>query len=257
MLIYLYIVLIIIITLKLLTIIIKPSKQEEDLIVEKELGYPCSKRPLKCDPTVVGVCDGKCDGLFKYKCTKVKNPNIIGKDGVRKNVKNKGENTKNNTNKGENNKDINVGLFSLENDEEDEYYCLPELPDKTVCNTSNGGIPVWSGWGETESMGWKCLCMFPEYFGGPGCSINPGVCSVSGQNLMDFDYDKLGRRPLPSDCKLSKKNSEGKDIIPNAENIFDILTRDISDGTPIIVPKRLGEADKRIGNDNKFYKGYK
>ena len=75
--------------------------------------------------------------------------------------------------------------------------CLPE-PDQTkICNANNGGVFVWTGWGFSNNQDWDCYCMYPEYFGGPGCqNPNPGICAGGTIN-----YDKLkGNAPTSEIC---------------------------------------------------------
>jgi hypothetical protein len=55
--------------------------------------------------------------------------------------------------------------------------CLPRVPDGT-CNKDKGGIPIWTGYGMTESQRWSCICQYPEYYNGPNCDIpNPYYCT--------------------------------------------------------------------------------
>jgi len=57
------------------------------------------------------------------------------------------------------------------------YACLPYYPDKT-CNLNHGGVYVWTGYAGTENQDWDCYCMYPEYYGDPGCvNLNKGICS--------------------------------------------------------------------------------
>lgn len=66
--------------------------------------------------------------------------------------------------------------------------CLPSIPD-TSCDTSKGGLPIWTGYGFSETQVWNCMCQFPEYFVGPHCSTpNPYYCtggSIDQNNLSD------------------------------------------------------------------------
>ena len=66
--------------------------------------------------------------------------------------------------------------------------CLPSIPD-TSCDTTKGGLPIWTGYGFSETQGWNCMCQFPEYFVGPHCSTpNPYYCTggtVDPTNLSD------------------------------------------------------------------------
>lgn len=77
-------------------------------------------------------------------------------------------------------------------------YCLPTIPKKP-CDTTKGGILVWTGWSSTDRMEWDCLCAYPEYFGNNGCTqLNSGICEGG-----EFDYDatKMKRSPAITDCK--------------------------------------------------------
>ena len=55
--------------------------------------------------------------------------------------------------------------------------CLPIVPDGT-CNKEKGGIPIWTGYGMTESQRWSCICEYPEYYNGRNCETpNPYYCT--------------------------------------------------------------------------------
>jgi hypothetical protein len=55
--------------------------------------------------------------------------------------------------------------------------CLPDNVDVS-CNTENGGMKTWTGYGFTESQGWACLCTHPEYFSGSSCNNRtPSFCT--------------------------------------------------------------------------------
>lgn len=103
-------------------------------------------------------------------------------------------------------------------------YCLPENKAPTFqCISKNGGVPVWSGWGDTNRMEWDCFCLYPQYFGGPGCTNTPGVCDIGNTSFMDYNANsKIS--PTPNDCKLTE-NLKSKGYV--------IRIRD--DGTPIIM----------------------
>lgn len=122
-------------------------------------------------------------------------------------------------------------------------YCLPKQPEN-FCNIKNGGIPVWTGWGDTNRMEWDCMCMFPNYFGGIGCEATPGVCEVNGVSFMkDRDYSK-GSAPNKDDCSTRVTpdspggNPKLADLLGKGYNV-----NIRGDGTPIIIP---------VGNES-FY----
>lgn len=55
--------------------------------------------------------------------------------------------------------------------------CLPSVPDSS-CNKEKGGIPIWSGYGMTDTSRWSCICQYPEYYNGPNCDLpNPYYCT--------------------------------------------------------------------------------
>ena len=116
-------------------------------------------------------------------------------------------------------------------------YCLPEKTAKTyTCNTNTGGVPVWTGWGSTNRMEWDCMCLYPQFFGGPGCSQTPGVCELDGDSYMQYDFS-LGRPPQYSDCVLPKNLTD---------NGFTVQIRE--DKTPIIVSEDMKSGFYRYNN---------
>jgi len=65
--------------------------------------------------------------------------------------------------------------------------CVPETAT-SVCDTTYGGMEVWSGWSDPSRQEWDCLCGFPEYASssqcdskgvcnGTMCNLNPNVCA--------------------------------------------------------------------------------
>ena len=100
-------------------------------------------------------------------------------------------------------------------------YCLPRKPTKP-CNQKLGGVWTWSGWADTNTKEWECMCTLPEIAGNIGCTkLNPNVCKGG-----KYNYSAIGskRGPLPSDC-----------ICP--ENTFQIVTEN---NVPMCIPKSEG-----------------
>ena len=82
-----------------------------------------------------------------------------------------------------------------------QKYCLPVKPKKE-CNEKLGGVWTWTGWGESGTKEWDCLCVYPEIAGNRGCTrLNPGVCDKG-----TYTYDARGssRGPSPDDCKCAE-----------------------------------------------------
>ena len=73
-------------------------------------------------------------------------------------------------------KDANVDIKCSKEPNDITGFCLPKKPDDK-CNTKNGGKYVWTGWGDTNTMGWECFCTVPSIASSGGtCEINPNVC---------------------------------------------------------------------------------
>lgn len=147
----------------------------------------CSTTKLTCNND--SDCNSKCVQDLEYKCQNIDEANMNNKKVTKSGQK----------------------------------YCLPASTE-VKCNLKHGGVPVWTGWGDTNRMEWDCMCMFPDYFGGNGCTQTPGVCELGGKSFMkDRDYSQ-GEAPGISDCVLP-------DELKNQG--YSIYERE--DGTPIII----------------------
>ena len=138
----------------------------------------CKKIRTPCDPKDPMACENSCDDsdpLAQMKCIVLDDINPQGGSG------------------------INGG----------GAVCLPGNPGENIhCNTKNGGVYVWTGWGFTDNQDWDCYCMYPEYFGGPGCEkINSDVCS--GGNV---DLGRMIGEPTSDICKCP----EGTELLLRA-----------------------------------------
>ena len=111
-------------------------------------------------------------------------------------------------------------------------FCLPEQKAKEYpCDIKKGCVSTWTGWGDTNRMEWDSLCMYPDYFGGNGCSNTPGVCTLNGINFMpDRDYSQ--NPPTFEDCK---NNFESK-LPDEVKNNYTVIKRENNE-TPMIVQK--------------------
>ena len=82
---------------------------------------------------------------------------------------------------------IDIKIINIDT-ESGEGVCIQEnitkLPD---CDTTKGGMLVWSGWTEPEAeMEWQCICNYPAFASGEGCSkVNSNVC-IGGT----FEWEK-------------------------------------------------------------------
>ena len=65
--------------------------------------------------------------------------------------------------------------------------CVPATPSTFSCDTAAPGqesvhkpIKVWTGWGDSNTMGWECDCEYPNFFAlssdGKTCQLRPEVC---------------------------------------------------------------------------------
>lgn len=106
-----------------------------------------------------------------------------------------------------------------------EKVCLPTLPDKP-CNKENGGIWTWTGWADTESMEWDCLCTYPNIAGGEGCeNLNPDVCK---EGNWTYNASTATDAPIPGDCAcpsgmhlISTEPSQTPMCVPSGPGICD------------------------------------
>lgn len=106
-------------------------------------------------------------------------------------------------------------------------FCLPEKRAfEYPCDIKKGCVPVWSGWASTNRMEWDSLCMYPNYFGGNGCTVNPGICELNGNNFMDMSKDYSASAPTSADCKLPQE----------LKDFYEVMERP-DDRTPMIVLK--------------------
>ncbi len=119
-----------------------PIKEFERVVPFSSGALPkCAYKRVSCDPSVQYDCANKCSDANKdsLKCVDM---NALGG----------GENG-------------------------GGYVCLPDAP-KPVCNTTNGGVMLWTGYGMTNQQGWSCFCSQPLAFNGPSCDDkNPSYCS--------------------------------------------------------------------------------
>lgn len=117
-------------------------------------------------------------------------------------------------------------------------FCLPAKP-RQKCNEKNGGIYVWTGWGDTERQEFDCLCTYPDYFGGEGCEVmNAGVCD--GEGSFDYDARTSETGPGESHCKCpSGKAMVTRTIgglptcVPNDGKIFPSYYSGTNQGGPV------------------------
>ena len=77
---------------------------------------------------------------------------------------------------------------------------------------------MWSGWASTNRMEWDSLCMYPNYFGGNGCALNPGVCELNGDVFMDMSKDYSEDAPTSSDCKLPAELNPYYEVIERPDS---------------------------------------
>jgi hypothetical protein len=77
-------------------------------------------------------------------------------------------------------------------DEKPPGFCVPENA-KLSCNTSTGGIPIFSGWGGGDTMGFECLCAYPLWASSRKCKQNEqGVIVCEGNCLLNPDVCRGG-----------------------------------------------------------------
>jgi hypothetical protein len=160
----------------------------------------CHSYPVRCDGESEDFCSRTCLDNMEYSCQEV--PTLSYNQDKKPQV-NKGK-----------------------------KYCLPEGRAKEYpCDIKKGCVPTWTGWGDTNRMEWDSLCMYPDYFGGNGCSPTPGVCTLNGMNFMpDKDYSE--KPPTFEDCK---NNFMGK-LPEEIKNDFTVIKRENNE-TPIIVKR--------------------
>lgn len=114
-------------------------------------------------------------------------------------------------------------ITTADNLKNDKKYCLP-VDTSVNCRKNNGGLSVWTGWGDTNRMEWDCMCLFPDYFGGDGCTQTPGVCELGKKSFMkERDYSQ-GDAPSSKDC-----------IIPEELKNMGYALYEREDGTPVIL----------------------
>lgn len=74
--------------------------------------------------------------------------------------------------------------------------CLKGYP-KIKCNINHGGVYVWTGYGFADHADWECYCMYPEFFGGPGCqNLNADICTGGTVDLGKMN----GMEPTSDIC---------------------------------------------------------
>lgn len=202
------IVIIIILSLPIISLIQKPEGLGNIFLEKSGNKNFCQSSRIECLSD--NDCDNKCIQDMEYSCQ-----NILTESGK--------------------------SLIKSE-----KKYCLPKQPEN-FCNIKNGGIPVWTGWGDTNRMEWDCMCMFPNYFGGIGCESTPGVCEVNGISFMkDRDYS-TGTGPNRNDCSNNDTvDSPGKN--PKLQELLNkgYTVSERGDGTPIIIP---------VGNESYYRYG--
>ncbi len=153
----------------------------------------CHEYPVPCEGEDEDFCSQTCVDNLEYSCQDVSFPTFSGqKASVAKTQK----------------------------------FCLPEKrADEYKCEPKHGCVPTWTGWASTNRMEWDNLCMFPDYFGGNGCTTTPGVCTLNGVSFLeDQDYSEKGA-PTPENCVLPE----------DLKKDYAVITRE--DGTPLIVLK--------------------
>ena len=99
--------------------------------------------------------------------------------------------------------------------------CKPAIPSET-CNQEHGGIWVWTGYGETNTQDWSCVCAYPGYFGNlnDGCtSLNPGICQGG---TFTYNAYEQNTPPNPDNCTCG-----------------DGYTKVIVNGIPICAPSNI------------------
>jgi hypothetical protein len=102
---------------------------------------------------------------------------------------------------------IDIKIIDIDTQSE-EGVCAPanknELPK---CDITKGGMLVWSGWTQPEAdMGWQCICNYPAFASGEGCSkINANVC-IGGK--LDWKENQL---PTEATCTCDKDMTEIRD----------------------------------------------
>ena len=95
------------------------------------------------------------------------------------------------------------------------------MPDKP-CNKKNGGIWVYSGNPESETMDWECLCTYPQIAGNAGCE-DLNVCKNE-----TWTYDAVinsDRAPSKDDCKCDN----GYNLLAYDDDSFICVNSEICD----------------------------
>ena len=155
----------------------------------------CHNYPVACDGQPDDFCSKTCLENMEYSC---QNTYDVGFDI-----------------EGKSHKVTSKGKFCLPEKRAFEYPCEP----------AKGCVPTWSGWGSTNRMEWDSICMYPNYFGGNGCQLTPGVCELDGVSYMkDRDYSQIA--PSFEDCVLP----------PALEKYYKVIRRS-DNNTPLIVLK--------------------
>jgi hypothetical protein len=89
-------------------------------------------------------------------------------------------------------------------------YCVPEKA-QLDCNVATGGIPVFSGWGGGDTMGFECLCSYPLWASSKRCQedeqggiycqgnclLNPDICRGG---VFNWDLTKQTEEPTAELC---------------------------------------------------------
>jgi hypothetical protein len=128
----------------------------------------------------------------------------------------------------------NLLSFNNQNDQSmiPPKFCVPEKA-KLDCNVSTGGIPIFSGWGAGDTMGFDCMCSYPiwassrkcqEINGGiyceGNCLLNPNICKGG---TFNWDLTKNPQEPNANLCTCSEGD----------------LLMVTNEGLPICVPENI------------------
>ena len=74
---------------------------------------------------------------------------------------------------------------------------------KPDCSFEHGGKYIWSGSSNSDSMGWKCLCQWPQYAGGENCRmINRNICGMNDDtdSHCEVDSDCYSQNCVDNKC---------------------------------------------------------
>ena len=104
-------------------------------------------------------------------------------------------------------KDFDIKIIEIDTTS-GEGVCAPiKTKGLPKCDTTKGGMLVWTGWTQPEAdMEWQCICNYPAFASGDGCSkINSNVC-IGGQ----FDWEK-NQLPTEATCTCNTGMTEIRD----------------------------------------------